>query len=248
MKNKFLKITIITVLLIFVYATIANALSFTATITPSSTTVAESTEFTVQIKVSNLDVGPNGLNGLTGYFKYDNSVFETISESSIEGMNSWDAEFNAENGKITLTKTTFVKTEEVVLQVTLKTKAGVSGKSGTVKFTNILAKNSEEDIAASDISTTITVGTVTGNEANATGNATNANGISIKVNNNTSNTNKGNAVKNTNTKAYENTSNVSEDDIPHTGAEDTIMYIVGALIIVSIVFYIKFEKINKEMK
>ena len=61
MKKKFLKITIVVLMLIWTCSTIVNALSFTATITPSSTTVAESTEFTVSIKVSNLDVGQNDI-------------------------------------------------------------------------------------------------------------------------------------------------------------------------------------------
>ena len=46
MKKKILKITTIMIMFTLVYVSIVNALSFTATITPSSTTVAESTEFT----------------------------------------------------------------------------------------------------------------------------------------------------------------------------------------------------------
>ena len=50
-------------------ASVANALSFTASMTPSSTTVPESTEFTVSVKVANLDVGANGINSLSnGYW------------------------------------------------------------------------------------------------------------------------------------------------------------------------------------
>lgn len=252
MKKKFFKITITAILLICVWATIVNALSFTATMTPSSTTVAESTEFTVKIKVSNLDVG-QGLSGLNGYFRYDDSVFEPITESSIEGLNGWDVTFNTENNKISLTKTTFVKSEEEVFQVILKTKSGVSGKTGDIKFTNIIGTNSDIDITASDISTTITVGTISANEANTTNN-TNSNGLQITVTNRTNNTvnntntnrNTNNAVKN-NT-SYVNANSVSNDNIPHTGVEDSMMYIIGALIIVSIVFYIKFEKVNKEMR
>ena len=82
MKKKILKITTIMIMFTLVYVSIVNALSFTATITPSSTTVAESTEFTVKIKVSNLDVGTNGINSLSGYLKYDKDVFETITDCS----------------------------------------------------------------------------------------------------------------------------------------------------------------------
>ena len=118
MKKKILKISIILIMLVLVYSTIVNALSFTATMTPSSTTVEEATEFTIEIRVSNLDVGTNGINSLSGKLTYDDKVFETIGDSNIEGLNSWSPTYNAQTGKITLTKTTFVKTEEPVFQLT----------------------------------------------------------------------------------------------------------------------------------
>ena len=253
MEKKFLKITIITILLICVCATIVNAYSFTATMTPSSTTVAESKEFSVQIKVSNLDVGNNGINSLSGYFKYDESVFETINESSIEGLNHWAYTYNSENGKITLTKTTFVKEEEAVFQVTLKTKAGTSGKEGTINFNNIMASNSAQEISASDISITIVVGEEDANVANTTTANATGNAISISINpanntvNNTVENTTNNTTNNSVVSSYVNNSS-SNSDIPYTGVEDTIVYIIGAVIALAVIFYIKFEKINKDMK
>ena len=245
MKKKFLKISIVLIMLIWVYSTVVSALSFTATMTPSSTTVAESTEFTISIKVSNLDVGSNGINTLSGYLKYDTSIFEVISDSSIEGLNSWKPTFNSENGKITLTKTTFVKSEESVFQITFKTKTGVSGKSGTISYTNIHASNSEEDIVASDISTTITIGNVSQNNT-AVNTAPSI--VPIVPANNTvpvANTAKNNTVKST----YNVTTNsVSSDDIPYTGTEDTVMYVLIVVLALSMIFYIKFQRINKELK
>ena len=271
MKKKFLKITIIAILLVMVYASVANALSFTATMTPSSTTVPESTEFTVSVKVANLDVGANGINSLSGYLQYDASIFEEITEASIEGLNAWSSTYNKDNqGKITLIKSSFVKTEEAVFQVTFKTKTGTSGKSGKIQFNNIVASNSANDITASDISITITVGeesAVDGNsvQANVTTNATtntntNTNKTNISINKNTSsnktssNTNKTtNTNTNTNTNkasgsTYVNSSNTSKENIPYTGTEDTVMLLMGVVIAIAIVFYIKFERINKEMK
>ena len=46
----------------------------------------------------------NGINSLAGYLKYDTDVFETIGETAIEGLNSWQPSYNSENGKITLVK------------------------------------------------------------------------------------------------------------------------------------------------
>ena len=252
MKKRVFKIAIITMMLIFVYATVVSALSFTATMTPSSTAVPESTEFTIEVKISNLDVGTNGVNSLSGYLKYDEEVFEPINDSSIDGLNSWTPSYGSDTGKITLTKQTFVKTEEKVFQIAFKTKSGVTGKSGEIKFTNIVASNSETTIAAADISTSITVGNAgEGYTANTTNTPSNGSISALPVANNTANN-----VSNTNTNTNTNNSivssntntNTSGEDIPYTGVEDTVMYVLGAILVLAIVFYIKFEIVNKEIK
>lgn len=256
MKKKILKITTIMIMFTLVYVSIVNALSFTATITPSSTTVAESTEFTVKIKVSNLDVGTNGINSLSGYLKYDKDVFETITDSSIDGLNGWSPAYSADSEKVTVTKPTFVKSEEEVFQVTLKTKTGVSGKTGKIEFTNIVASNTDAEIQAQNVSTEITVGNVSENVLNTTGN--NTIGLSTVINNTANKTNTiiTNNTTNTNTnKTTNNTSaissvvnNTTPNEITYAGAEDSIIYIMGAIIVLALVFYIKFEKVNKEIK
>jgi len=257
MKKKIVKICIISLLMIWVYSTIVNALSFSTIMTPSSTAVEESTEFNVRVSVSNLDAGTNGINALSGTIKYDEDVFEELTESSIEGLNSWKPEFNASTGKITLTKTTFVKDQEAVFQITLKTKSDISGKKGTISFTNIVASNSEADITGTDISTSITIGEDDTNTANVTNNTNTGvlnivpiNTVSNNTANNTSeNTSENNTSNNTNSYRYNVVNNTSsDDDIPYTGVEDTILYIIIALIVVALVFYIKFEKVNKEIK
>ena len=256
MKKKILKITTIMIMFTLVYVSIVNALSFTATITPSSTTVAESTEFTVKIKVSNLDVGTNGINSLSGYLKYDKDVFETITDSSIDGLNGWSPAYSADSEKVTVTKPTFVKSEEEVFQVTLKTKTGVSGKTGKIEFTNIVASNTDAEIQAQNVSTEITVGNVSENVLNTTGN--NTIGLSTVINNTANKTNTiiTNNTTNTNTnKTTNNTpaissvvNNTTPNEITYAGAEDSIIYIMGAIIVLALVFYIKIEKVNKEIK
>ena len=261
MKKIFvIKIIIIASLLILACSTIVSALSLTATMTPSSTTVAESSEFTVTIKVSNLDVGPNGINVLSGFLKYDTSIFEMISKSSIEGLNNWSPTFNEDNGKITLTKPTFVKGEESVFLITFKTKSGVSGKSGAISFTNINASNSTEDIIASDISTRITIGTATDVPQNTVANNTVVNKVNnaivlIPSTNITNSTKTNNIIQNKTT--YNITNNVTnktvvnkvlEDDIPYTGVEDTVLYIMLIVLVFSIIFYVKYQKINNDLK
>ncbi len=262
MRKKFLKITIVAVLIIAMLNGIVNAFSFTATMTPSSTNVDPSAEFTIEVKVSNLDVGEKGINTLEAVLDYDTDVFEEIIDSSIDGINTWKSSYNAETKKILMHTEEFVKAEEQVFQITFKAKSDVEdGTVGEIKLTNIVASNSESDITASDVSTSITIGnantnTTGNNTTNNTGNTNrntnrNAQVITPTVNstrNNTVNNSVNNTNVNTYVPSYVNSSNSVNEEMPYTGIEDTLIYFIGAAIILSIVFYIKFEKVNKEMK
>ncbi len=261
MKNKLLSIVIVMLLMISMVAMNAYAVSFTATMTPSATTVKEATEFTITVKVSNLDVGANGINSLEGYLKYDTDVFENISESSIEGLNSWVAKFDETTGKISLTKNTFVTSTQEVFQVAFKTKSGVSGKSGNILYSDIIASNSETTISATDISTSITIGNASeGNTSNTISNisAIQTNTVSINAitstgNNVTTNTaNTTNTTNNTNqaVSSYVNTMTNTNagTEMPNTGVDDTILKLIFVVIAVALVFYIKIERLNKDLK
>ena len=242
MKNKIFSILMISTLLVFVVGTvIANAVTFTATMTPSSSTVEESTEFTVTIAVSNLSDVDNGINALSGNLEYDTDVFDEITDTNIEALNKWKCEYDASSGKIELSKSTFVTSTQEVLQITFKTKSGVSGKKGTISYSNITASNSEDDeVTATDISTSITVGSSSSNNTSTNVIAANT-AANNTVENNTSNTNVSTYVN-----TMQNTS--TNDDMPDTGVDDTIMLMMFILIFAALGFYIKIEKINKEIK
>jgi len=268
MKNKILSCVVIFALIIVLMTVSASALSFTATMTASATTVAEESEFAVKIKVSNLDVGSNGINSLNGYLKYDAEVFEAITESSIEGLNGWTATFDETTGKIGLTKSSFVTSAQEVINIAFKTKAGVSGKSGTISFSNIVASNSESDISATDISTSITIGTAEGNgntntagntitiqptNTSNTANKTNTTNIINAINTNTANNTTNNTTNNTSNNAvssYVNTmsNTTSDESMPETGVDDTVLMLVFVAIGVAIMFYVKIEKLNKDIR
>lgn len=257
MKSKIVSIVVMILLIVCLVSASVDAVSFTATMTPSATTVKEATEFTITVKVSNLDVGTNGINSLKGNLKYDTNVFETISESSIEGLNSWSAKFDEASGEISLTKNTFVTSTQEVFQIIFKTKSGVSGKSGTISYTNIVASNSETSIPATDISTSITVG----NETTNNNNNTNTNSVANKIvtinpstNNTTNNTITNNATNTNKTNntisSYVNTmtNTQSQNDIPKTGVNDTILALIFIVLVIAIAFYIKIEKLNNDLK
>ena len=264
MRNKILKGLLIVLLIIWLLTVSVSALSFTATMTPSATIVNESTEFTITIKVSNLDVGTNGINSLSGYLKYDSEVFEPISESSIEGLNSWSVKYDETTQKIELTKSTFVTSTQEVFQITFKTKSGVNGKKGTISYSDIIASNSESNIQATDISTSITIGTATSSDTSNSSNITQIapanNTVKINATTNTSqntialvNSLSNNTTNNTTNNvvsSYVNTitNTNSESNMPKTGVDDTVMKAIFVFIGIAIIFYIKIEKINNDMR
>lgn len=273
MKRDFLLITFVIALVVGLLINTVNAASIIATMTTSKTTVAESSEFLVTIKVSNIDAGTNGINSISGIFSYDTKVFESITGSSLAGSNNWTPNYFPDTGKIILMKPSFTKSDEDVLQITLKTKANTAGKSGVISFKNIEASNSETDIQAADISTTITVGNAgtsqnegnsstpqvitpnIGNSANTNTNTNTNSSVVIGTNTNTnSNTNtntntSSNIVTSSTVNKVQNVSNntvtQTESDIPYTGVSNNIMKAIFVVLVIAGVFYFKYESIKE---
>lgn len=261
MKRKVLLIALVIALVVALLINTVSAASFIATMTASKTTVAESTEFTVTVKVSNIDAGTNGINSISGIFSYDTKIFESITSSSISGLNGWQPSYFPDTGKIVLLKTSFTKNDEDVLQVTLKTKASTSGKSGVVSFKSVTAANSDTDIQASDISTTITVGNASTSQGEGSSSGTNTQApqqINTNVAKPTTNTAPvtNNTVANTNiannvvTPSVNNAPNNNvvvqrESDIPYTGTSDNIMRAIFVVLVIAGISYFKYESIKE---
>lgn len=256
MRKKIAVIIMMLVLVIASLITTVSAASFTATITPSQTTVAESNEVVVTIRVSNLDVGTTGINVFEGVLSYSTQIFETISADSIEGTNGWQPAYNEDTGKISVYKQGFLNEDADIFQITFKTKTNVTGKTGEIKISDIKASNTGETIEAQSISTRITVGTQADeNVANISGNTTNtntnSNSISITKTNSTSNTNSNvtssyitsnNTTNNTNT----NTNTQAVSSVPYTGASDNIMRAIFVVLVIAGISYFKYESIKEK--
>ena len=264
MKKKFLLIALVIALVVALLINTVSASSFSASMTASRNTVAESTEFTVTVKVSNIDAGTNGINSISGIFSYDTKVFETITSSGISGLNGWQPNYFPDTGKILLLKTSYAKNDEDVLQVTLKTKANTAGKSGVVSFKSIEASNSDTDIPASDISTTITVGTAStaqgeGSSSSTTPTTTTPQTINTTRPTNTTTNTATQTPSTTNTNVTSNivtpsTTNSSannivvtqvESDIPYTGTSDNIMRAIFVVLVIAGISYFKYESIKE---
>lgn len=253
MRKKIIKVAVLVMVLVMAYNTVVSALSANLSMQADNTTVPESTEFLVKVKVSNIDAGENGINSVSAFLELDKSVFEDISESSIEGINGWSSNYDSGTGKVTLVNQSFVKEEKEIFTMTFKTKEKVSGKEGTIKLKDIKVGNSDTNIDVDEVSLNIRVGNP--DEANIA-NATNTNSVTINVTTNSnSNTNTkanvtNNTTNNTANKAgsYINATNVLNDKIPETGVKDNITILIAGVIILAIIVYIRIEMINKDMK
>ena len=242
MRRKLAVIIVMLVLVATSLVTTVSASSFTASMTPNRTTVAESNEVVVTIRVSNLDVGTTGINAFEGVLSYSTQIFETINADSIEGNNGWQPTYNQDSGKIMLYKQGFLNEDADIVQITFKAKTNVTGKTGDIKLSDIKASNTGETIEASTISTTITVGTpsTSDNMTNQSGNSTNTNTINISRNMAGNNTNT-NTNSNTNRNAQSsyidstnnNVQNTTSGDIPYTGVSDNIMRAIFVVLVIA---------------
>lgn len=142
---------IITALFLVTFVTNVQALSFGVKITPTSTEVKKGGTVTLTLSVSNLDVGSNGINAFIATIDYDKTVFETLTALDITSENAWDTPtFNPNNGKVILTKGSFVNSESKVFSVKLTAKSAAPIGETKVTFKDIEASNSKEDINATD--------------------------------------------------------------------------------------------------
>ena len=269
MKKRILHIIIIFCLVTVLLIDVVNAFSLSVFMTPSTTNVQTSSEVVVKVKISNLNVGNDGINTFSANLNYDTDVFESLTSDSITGLNNWTASYAPDTGRVTLFKTTFANSDEELFQITLKTKGDVSKNSGTVSLKNIIVSNGNDEISATEVSTSISIGTgivivpnnnTVSNQANSImnnntiSNTYNNNSSPINISNNSnisnySNTNSSVNNKVNNTAIQNNTMNnnesVTNSSVPYTGTRENVRIALIVLLVVAGYIYIKFEKLNK---
>lgn len=270
MKKKFLILSLIMMLIITLLSVTATAAtySFTVSMTANNSRVTAGSEVLITVKLSNLNVGENGINSFSAYLSYDTDVFETLTDSSIDGVNGWVPNYTTGTGKVSLYRPTFLKTDEEIMQISLKTKAGLTdGTQGEVKLSTIIVSNSSDEIMASPVSTNITIGSTTSGEPIVTAPTNQATPISINatvtpaptpvpVNNTAAPVNNTtvipvNNTTTTNTQVQNQIQVVNEsgEDMPYTGTDsNALARIIIGVIFIGLVIYIKIERMNKDIR
>ena len=260
MKKRFLIILLVMIITLSALTVAIKAVDYSVAVsmTANNSRVSAGNEVLITVKLSNLNVGDNGINGFSAYLSYDTEMFETLTDSSVDGINGWVPNYTPGTGKVSLYRPTFLKTDEEIMQISLKVKSGVAdGTQGEVKLSTIIVSNSSDQIMATPVSTMITVGNGTSSDVVQ---PAPSNTLIIPLNttptpvNNTANVTN-TAPTNTqiipvnNTQNNVQVTNESDSDMPYTGNEsNALARIIVGVVFIGLVMYIKIVSIDKDIR
>lgn len=236
---------------------------FTLIMNARSSKVVPGGEVLITVKISNLNVGNDGVSQFRSYLDYDTDVFEQITESSIDGIDGWKPSVSVGTGKIQIYRDKPLKTDGEIMQISLKVKAGVAeGTQTDVGINQIALSDSVNEYSTQPVSTSITVTNDTGGIGAETPSTPVSNQQPIPINISTPTPTQNNTVAPVNNQVnnvvnntVNNTSNgiqvVNEvdSDMPYTGSDSgALARIIIGVIFIALVMYIKIERMNKEIK
>ena len=265
MKTKLYVVTIIIAVVASLFSVVYAADSkFTASLKSSNSSVETGKEFTVTLTVQNIgeSIIEKGINSIEGKLKYDTEAFEAISEDSIEGVNDWAVDYDEDKESFKLTNLKFANKSQEVCKITFKTKSSTSATKGTIEISDLVAANSDKEIKADDISTSVNIGAssirntnsirIDNNNTNTdentnTNNNTNTNENTRVIGNLNTNTNNNNTNNTNNTNSNNvNKNETKEDKMPKTGIDDSIVKAIILVAFVGIFGYIKVKSLDKK--
>ena len=141
----------------------ATSNSFRASATPSTTTLKPGEEVTITVKVSDINMGENGINTLEGKIKYDTNVFESVKASDVQSLNNWSTTYNDEtsslNGKfLAVNLSAGTKDDTQILSVKFKVKDDIKETTTTqIDFEDITSNDGTDLVNAGTKSVSLTV-------------------------------------------------------------------------------------------
>lgn len=164
-KKTFINIVLLILLVVFTLNKV-NAItnSFDAELEIDSTNLKPGEEITISLKVSNINMGDDGINALEGTIKYDTNVFETITQTDITSENGWSTTYNEEEenslkGKfLAVNLSAGTKEDTQILTVKFKVKDNVEETTKTkIDFVDITSNDGVDLVNVGTKSIQITV-------------------------------------------------------------------------------------------
>lgn len=128
-------------------------LSFKLTANPEEVKVKAGDTVTIELNVSDIHAGKEGINSIVGNLKYDENLFDSMK---IEGVNNWNVELNQIKnhplyGKFCIyTVQEGVTENEQIVKMTLKLKNNLKPQETYVHFLNLESSDGEYAIREQD--------------------------------------------------------------------------------------------------
>lgn len=238
--KKTVSLSLILIIIMSLVTSVYAESSFTLSLQPNKTEVNKNEEFSVELKLSNLAQGENGIIAIGATLDYDDDSLEYVN---MEGKGEWSKpSYNKENKEFTTERNGYAEGNETILTVTFKVKEQ-SKQNLEIKLKNITASNGTRDIEKSNIETNVTVKSMSTIPDIITPPANNTTMPVIDTGDEKQNQPiKDAPVSNNNTQAVVN------QPIPNTGSSDNLIIVaVVVMAVASIATFVRMKKFEKEM-
>lgn len=239
MERKKIVITLLTVLVVM-FLMVGKSFaagSYSASLTPNNSKTSKGSEVKVTLKLSGISVD-GGINALTATLKYDSDVL-SLKKSDVKGMNDWSVTYNEDNNKLAIDSGEPVTEDTEIATFTFKVNDSTSATTAAIQLVSIAAGNSSisEEVKISDITTNISIGTsinpsTSPSESPSTSPVDNT---ANRVVNNTPSENK-----------TSNSTTTKNEAMPYTGAENYVLPLMLALVVLGIVSFVNYKKIESK--
>lgn len=243
MKKTIKIISIVTIMAIIIgIVNISNAFSFNASLSSNDKLVAGQ-EVKVTLTLSNIDMD-DGIRSIKIGKITVGEEFEEISAKSFAST-TWMTTYA--NGGLVLMSGTPITDEGVAVTLTLKVKQGITAKSSTISFENIVASSGSNTGDITVDTKTITIKAEEGNET-PTNPTTPTDPENPTTPTNPTTPNITDKDQNQPNKPENPPKEILPSRIPQTGEKEVITMIVTSLMVITLVFgivsFIKYKKIK----
>lgn len=235
MKNTVKVIAIMTIVIMIIgIANTVNAFSFNANLSSGDKLVAGQ-EVKVILSLNSIDMD-EGIRSIKVGKITIGEEFESITTSNFSS-NTWAPTYS--NGGLILMSGTPITKEGTAVTLTLKVKPGITAKSATIKFENMVASSGSN---TGDISAGTKTITIKANETATSGNQTETTNSTTTNKTENGATKPGEKTNSTTQKA--NSSKVTPSKLPKAGSTESIV-IIALILMVTVAGIVSFVKYKK---
>ncbi len=264
--KKIITLSLILMVTICIMGNVYGAFSCQINMETSKTQVSKNDEFSINVNVSNIQ-SEKGVISFGGTLEYDK---DSLTLVKMEGQNGWEtpsngSTYNEAKGKIAIARNGVGKNNETIFKITFKVKE-TKKQNLTIRLKDMIIADGTVPFKISNVSQNIAVKEgeqnsistpVTDNKGTENNKVSNTNPITTT--NSTVNSASNESTKqSTTTKASTNTAKKTTDktsaktgSLPKAGDANysyVFMTLIGLVVVVAGIFFLKIRILNKEIK